>query len=372
MTSPNDNSHNLHNNSPEELGERVRGWALELGFQQIGFSKPELATAEQHLTNWLAAGRHGDMHYMAKHGLKRSRPAELVPGTLNIISVRINYLPDEAIDPKALLEDSPKAYISRYALGRDYHKLVRRRLQQLADKITEHCGEFGYRAFVDSAPVLEKALAEKAGLGWIGKHTNIINKDAGSWFFLGELFTDLPLPSNEAPKSNHCGSCNACIDVCPTQAIIAPYQLDARRCISYLTIEMQDSIPLEFRKAIGNRIYGCDDCQLFCPWNKFAQPTNETDFSPRHGLNDIELCELFKWNKATWLERMAGSAIRRIGYEAWLRNIAIALGNVSAEDKANVNRAIAALRSREADDSELVREHVAWALHQHGEQPHVN
>lgn len=350
------------NPSPDmsELAERIGKWALKLGFQQIGFSRPELPEAEVRLQNWTAAGRHGDMGYMTKHGTKRSRPDELVPGTLTVISVRMDYLPEEPGNPKQLLEQPDKAYISRYALGRDYHKLVRRRLQQLADKITKECGSFGYRAFVDSAPVLEKALAQNAGLGWIGKHTNLIEKNTGSWFFLGELFTDLPLPVNETPQSNHCGSCTTCIDVCPTAAIIGPYQLDARRCISYLTIEMRDSIPEEFRKAIGNRIYGCDDCQLFCPWNKFAQPTKEPDFAPRHGLNDIDLCDLFGWDEALWLERMAGSAIRRVGYEAWLRNIAVALGNAT-----NSEAAITALQKRADDPSEIVKEHVLWALNQH-------
>jgi epoxyqueuosine reductase len=258
-----------------------------------------------------------------------------------------------------LLEQTERAYISRYALGRDYHKLMRRRLQQLADKIESECGPFGYRAFVDSAPVLEKPLARNAGLGWIGKHTNLINRDAGSWFFLGELLTDLPLPIDE-PATEHCGSCSACIDVCPTDAIIGPFQLDARRCISYLTIELKGSIPEEFRPLIGNRVYGCDDCQLFCPWNKFAHPTAENDFTPRHGLASAKLTELFAWNEAEWLEKMAGSAIRRIGYEQWLRNIAVSLGN--APSSAAV---IDALKSREHDESELVREHVQWALMQH-------
>jgi epoxyqueuosine reductase len=342
------------------LAEQIRGWATELGFQATAFVRPELDSAEARLQQWLAAGRHGDMAYMARHGSKRSRPTELVPGTLTIISVRMDYLPEEPHDPQTLLDHPSKAYVSRYALGRDYHKLLRHRLQQLAEKISAEVGEFGYRAFVDSAPVLEKALAENAGIGWIGKHTNLIDKNTGSWFFLGELFTDLPLPVSDAAAANHCGSCSACIDVCPTGAITGPYQLDARRCISYLTIEMRDSIPEEFRKAIGNRIYGCDDCQLFCPWNKFAKPSQQTDFAPRHGLNDIELSELFGWSETEWLARMTGSAIRRIGYTTWLRNIAVALGN-AATTAAVLN----ALQSRRADKSAIVREHVAWALSQH-------
>jgi len=345
--------------NPEQLAELIRSWAAELGFQQTGICAPELPEDEAHLLAWLEQNRHGDMEYMSRHGTLRSRPTELLPGTLRIISVRMDYLPDEDGDPRTLLDDDSKAYISRYALGRDYHKVIRRRLQQLADRIRAHIGEFGYRGFVDSAPVLEKALARNAGLGWIGKHTNLINKQEGSWFFLGELLTDLPLPLDE-PATNHCGSCTACIDVCPTQAIVAPYEVDARRCISYLTIEMRDTIPEEFRSAIGNRIYGCDDCQLFCPWNKFANTSKEPDFSPRHQLDDAELSELFLWNKEDWEERMAGSAIRRIGYEAWLRNIAVALGNAATSDTV-----ITALQSRQHDDSQLVAEHVAWALAQH-------
>jgi len=345
------------------LAEKIRGWAKELGFQEAAFVRPKLETAEAHLQQWLADGRNGDMDYMARHSKKRTRPAELVPGTATIISVRMNYLPSEDQDPTTLLDHPSKAYISRYALGRDYHKVLRRRLQQLADKISTEVGEFGYRAFVDSAPVLEKALAENAGLGWIGKHTNLIDKNTGSWFFLGELFTDLPLPVSTAAAVNHCGSCSTCIDVCPTAAITGPYQLDARRCISYLTIEMRDSIPEEFRKAIGNRIYGCDDCQLFCPWNKFAKPSEQTDFAPRHGLDDVELSELFGWSENEWLEKMAGSAIRRIGYATWLRNIAVALGNAET-----CPAVIGALKSRREDESMIVREHVTWALSQHSSQ----
>jgi epoxyqueuosine reductase len=341
------------------LKAKISRWGSELGFQQLGVSDVDLAEAESRLDAWLDDGHHGTMDYMHKHGRKRSRPAELVPGTVRVISVRMDYLPAQSGDAEALLDHDSIAYVSRYALGRDYHKVLRRRLQQLADKISQHVGEFGYRVFVDSAPVLEKPIAEKAGIGWIGKHTNVINQDAGSWFFLGEIYTDLPLPVDRA-ATGHCGTCTACIDVCPTQAIVAPYRLDARRCISYLTIELRDSIPIWFRKAIGNRIYGCDDCQLFCPWNKFARPTAEEDFAPRHGLDAAQLSELFAWTEAQWLERTAGSAIRRIGYECWLRNIAVALGNA-----APTPAVLEALESRRNSDSELVAEHVAWALAEH-------
>jgi len=342
--------------SPDALVAQIRSWAKQLGFQQLGITATGLADDEARLEQWLAAHYHGDMDYMSRHGSKRSHPEELVPGTVRVISVRMNYLPAEATPPEQLLEQSDRAYVSRYALGRDYHKLMRRRLQQLADKIESAHGPFGYRAFVDSAPVLEKPLARNAGLGWIGKHTNLINKDAGSWFFLGELLTDLPLPV-DAPATEHCGTCTACIDVCPTAAIIGPFQLDARRCISYLTIELKGSIPEELRPLIGNRVYGCDDCQLFCPWNKFAAPTAEDDFTPRHGLAAAKLTELFAWTETEWLEKMAGSAIRRIGYEQWLRNIAVSLGNAPASSET-----ITALQSREHDSSELVREHVQWSL----------
>jgi epoxyqueuosine reductase len=337
----------------------IAHWGRELGFQQIGVSDTDLAAAESRLETWLNAGQHGTMDYMRRHGTRRSRPAELVPGTLRVISARMDYLPAEAVDPRDRLDDGSCAYVSRYALGRDYHKILRRRLQALATRIEERTGSSGYRVFVDSAPVLEKPLAEKAGLGWIGKHTNLINRGAGSWFFLGELYTDLPLPVDGA-ASAHCGSCRACIDVCPTDAIVAPYRLDARRCISYLTIELKGAIPVEFRRAIGNRIYGCDDCQLFCPWNKFAQPTAEDDFAPRHGLDTAELTELFAWSEETWLERTAGSPIRRIGYERWLRNVAIALGNATGTP-----RVIQVLEARRDSSSALIAEHVAWALGEH-------
>jgi len=342
-----------------DLKADILRWGEELGFQQLGISDIDLAKAEGQLQEWLDDGRHGEMHYMHRHGSKRSHPEELVPGTLRVISARMDYLPENQADAQALLDHPSKAYVSRYALGRDYHKVLRGRLKNLAKKIEERIGAFGYRVFVDSAPVLEKALAQKAGIGWVGKHTNIIHDKAGSWFFLGELYTDLPLPI-DTPSESHCGSCKACIDVCPTDAITGPYQLDARRCISYLTIELRDSIPLEFRKAIGNRIYGCDDCQLFCPWNKFAEPSAEGDFAPRHGLDNAELVDLFAWTEERWLEKTEGSPIRRIGYESWLRNIAVALGN--AETTPEV---VAALEAQIDTPLKILAEHVNWALQQH-------
>ena len=343
------------------LKRDVVAWCSELGFQQTGIADIDLQQAEQRLTDWLQSEFHGSMDYMARHGSKRSRPEELIPGTLRVISVRMDYLPEDQAAAKALLDDGHSAYISRYALGRDYHKVLRSRLRALARRIQESIGEFGYRVFVDSAPVLEKALAEKAGIGWIGKHTNVIDRESGSWFFLGELYTDLPLPV-DTPEQSHCGSCTACIDVCPTKAIVSPYTLDARRCISYLTIENKQSIPVEFRKDIGNRIYGCDDCQLFCPWNKFAEPTAEKDFAPRHGLATAQMIDLFLWDEETWLEKTEGSAIRRIGFERWLRNLAVALGNAKTTPAL-----IAALSSRQRGETEspMVVEHVEWALAQH-------
>ncbi|MFK7794873.1 MAG: tRNA epoxyqueuosine(34) reductase QueG [Gammaproteobacteria bacterium] len=344
----------------QSLMDNIRDWAGELGFDHIGISDTNLAEHETYLLNWLQLGMQGDMDYMHKHGTKRSRPNELLPGTMRIISVRMNYLPPDAQDPMQVLEDENAAYISRYALGRDYHKVMRKRLQKLADHIQQQIGSFGYRAFVDSAPVLEKALAHKAGLGWVGKHTNLLSEDAGSWFFLGELFTDLPLPVDQ-PSSSHCGTCEACIEICPTRAIIAPYKLDARKCISYLTIEHKASIPIEYRKAMGNRIYGCDDCQLVCPWNKFAKKSPLADFAKRHGLDAISLVELFLWSEQDFLHFTEGSAIRRIGYQQWLRNVAVALGNAST-----VPEVVDALMTRQDDVSRLVREHVQWALQQHG------
>ena len=344
---------------PQEIAELIRVWGRELGFQQTGISDVDLNQAETRLSDWLARQFHGEMHYMQRHGLRRSRPGELVPGTVRVISARMDYLPQEHAGLDELLDHPSKAYVSRYALGRDYHKVLRGRLKELARRIEDLTGPYGYRVFVDSAPVLEKPLAEKAGLGWIGKHTNLINKDAGSWFFLGELYTDLPLPVDE-PEKSHCGSCRACLDVCPTGAIVGPYELDARRCISYLTIELKGPIPVEFRKAIGNRIYGCDDCQIFCPWNKFARPSDEPDFTPRHGMDTSELTDLFGWSEKTWLARTEGSAIRRIGFKRWLRNIAVALGN--ADTSPDV---ISALTARSDSRDELVDEHVQWALQQH-------
>ncbi len=335
-------------------------WAGELGFQQLGVTDIDLSRAEERLNDWLAKDYHGEMRYMRKHGSRRTRPGDLVPGTLRVIAARMDYLPQPQDKARKTLDHPSKAYISRYALGRDYHKIMRKRLKRLATRIETQVSDFDYRVFVDSAPVLEKPLAEKAGLGWIGKHTNLIHDKAGSWFFLGEIYTNLPLPL-DSPADAHCGSCRACIDVCPTGAIVAPYVLDARRCISYLTIELRGPIPIEFRETMGNRIYGCDDCQLFCPWNKFARASHEDDFSPRHGLEDADLVDLFLWSEADWLERTAGSAIRRIGYESWLRNVAIALGN--AESTPDVIRV---LKMRREDSSALVREHIDWALAKHG------
>lgn len=342
----------------EDLADRIKGWGLELGFQQIGISGIDLRVAERHLDDWLKLGMHGEMHYMAAHGRKRSRPELLQPGTRSIVSARMDYLPATSNASQSILDDPGAAFISRYALGRDYHKVLRNRLQNLADKISAAIGPFGYRAFVDSAPVLEKAIAEQAGLGWIGKHSNLINRRAGSWFFLGEIYTDLPLPADQ-PTGNHCGQCQACLDICPTRAIVAPYRVDARRCVSYLTIELHGSIPTEFRPLIGNRIYGCDDCQLICPWNRFAKLSAESDFKPRHQLDHSTLLALFAWSEDEFLRKTEGSAIRRIGHQRWLRNIAVALGNGIPDDAS-----IAALREKAAHESELVREHCAWALNQ--------
>jgi epoxyqueuosine reductase len=337
----------------------LQRWSRELGFARLGVARIDLATDEAHFLDWLRAGFNGEMRYMSRHGVKRSRPAELLPGTVSCISVRMDYWPENAADAESTLADRQVAYISRYALGRDYHKLMRRRLQQLCERVVSAVGPFGYRVFTDSAPVLEKALARNAGLGWIGKHTNLIDRNAGSYFFLGEIYLDLELPADE-PSSAHCGTCAACMPACPTGAIVAPYRLDARRCISYLTIELAGSIPPEFRRAIGNRIYGCDDCQLVCPWNKFARPTAEKDFAVRHGLDRAQLIELFAWSEADFLQRTRGSAIGRIGHERWLRNIAVALGNAPTSPAL-----LESLRSRARHPSALVREHVQWALAQH-------
>jgi len=345
------------------LAARIKGWGTELGFQAVGISDTALGAAESGLEQWLAEGFHGDMDYMAKHGTKRARPAELVPGTCRVITARMNYQPPAARDGWSVLADGSKAYLSRYALGRDYHKVLRQRLQRLADRIGGEVGAFDYRVFTDSAPVMEVELAQKSGLGWRGKHTLLLTRDHGSWFFLGEIYTDLPLPV-DAPLPSHCGSCAACIDVCPTRAIVAPYRLDARRCISYLTIELHGSIPVELRPLIGNRVYGCDDCQLVCPWNKFAQATAEADFHVRHGLDDATLTELFAWNEQEFHAKLAGSAIHRIGHERWLRNIAVGLGNAPTTPQV-----LAALQARSTHPSALVREHVTWALNRHLEAP---
>jgi len=329
---------------------------MELGFQSVGVSGIMLGEDEARLLDWLARGRHGDMAYMHRHGAKRSRPAHLVPGTLRVVSARMNYWPSAAAPAAAVLDDPRLGYVSRYALGRDYHKVVRKRLQRLAERMGDEVGTFGYRAFVDSAPVMEKALARDAGLGWIGKHTNLISRDAGSWFFIGELYTDLPLPL-DSPRAEHCGTCRACIDACPTGAIVAPYEIDARLCISYLTIELRSSIPVELRPLVGNRIFGCDDCQVVCPWNRFARASIEADFAPRHELDSSNLIKLFRWTEEAFLEFTRGSPIRRIGYHCWLRNIAVALGNGPTSPAA-----IAALAARRDFPSEMVREHVRWAL----------
>jgi epoxyqueuosine reductase len=340
---------------PSELARQIKTWGTELGFQHVGIADIDLGNAEQYLDRWLANHNHGEMTYMTAHGRKRSRPELLVPGTLSIISVRLDYLPPDD-DPETVLEDANLGYISRYALGRDYHKVMRARLKRLAQRIQQHIGSYGFRVFVDSAPVLEKPIAEKAGLGWIGKHSNLLSRNAGSWFFLGEIYTDIPLPTDQ-PSRNHCGSCSRCMDICPTRAITAPYVVDARLCISYLTIELQGHIPVELRSLMGNRIYGCDDCMLVCPWNRFAQPALEADFRPGNELDRPRLLSLFQWTEAQFLKRFEGSPVRRIGHERWLRNIAVALGNAPPSQAI-----VEALKARRSHPSELVREHVAWAL----------
>jgi len=358
----------MHGNDEyrSKLKEDIRRWGADLGFDAIGFSGARVDDAEMNLNAWLAAGCHGEMDYMAAHvtnsasaaGNKRAHPTELVPGTRSIITARINYRPASA-DSRQTLADGEQAFVSRYALGRDYHKLLRARLQKLADRITAEIGSFAYRVFTDSAPVMEVGLAQNSGLGWRGKHTLLLDREAGSYFFLGEIFTDLEL-SPDTPVTDHCGTCTACISACPTTAIVAPYRLDARLCISYLSIELKGSIPEPLRPLMGNRIYGCDDCQLACPWNRFAPLTGESDFAPRHGLDRATLVELFAWNESDFNQRLAGSAIRRIGYERWLRNIAVALGNAPSSTEV-----VSALRSRADHVSALVREHVAWALRRH-------
>lgn len=341
------------------LTASIREWAAELGFQQMGVTDLDLSEDAQRLAAFLAAGYHGEMDYMASHGSMRWRPDELVPGTVRVICVRMDYLPENTQMAQVLAQPE-HAYLSRYALGRDYHKLIRKRLQQLAEKITQAIGPFGHRAFVDSAPVLEKPLARKAGLGWMGKNTLILNRQAGSWFFLGELFVDVPLPIDTPNDRDHCGKCSACLDVCPTQAFVGERILDARRCISYLTIELKGAIPEELRPMMGNRVFGCDDCQLVCPWNRFAKPTQEDDFTPRHNLDNSTLAELFMWTEEQFLTRTQGSPIRRTGYERWLRNIAVGLGNAPSTIPV-----LEALKARLDYPSELVHEHVLWALQQH-------
>jgi epoxyqueuosine reductase len=347
-----------HTVDPASLALRIKAVARELGFQRCGIAGIDLGQDETHLREWLAQGLHGSMGWMSQHGDKRSRPDELIPGTLRVISVGFDYGrdPDEAW---TTLRDPQRAYVARYALGRDYHKLMRQRLQKLAGRIAELVGPFGHRVFVDSAPVLERALARNAGLGWIGKHTCLIDKDGGSWFFLGEIYVDLALPV-DVPATEHCGTCRRCIDICPTQAITAPYRLDARRCIAYLTIEHEGAIDEALRPLIGNRIFGCDDCQLVCPWNKFAKTTDEPDFRARNDLDLATLAELFAWSEHEFLERTEGSAIRRSGHARWLRNIAVALGNAATSPEV-----VAALQSRRESDDPVVREHVEWALRRH-------
>jgi epoxyqueuosine reductase len=340
----------------DEVRRELAARAAALGFAAIGVASIEIPEDERHLLRWLADGFQGEMDYMERHGVMRSRPQQLAPGTVRVVSARMDYWPEGSREPEAVLEDPTLGYVSRYAVGRDYHKILRRALATLAQQLAERIGPFGYRVCVDSAPVLEKALARQAGLGWIGKHTNLIARDAGSYFFLGEILTDLALPLDE-PASAHCGTCQACIPACPTGAIVAPFRLDARRCISYLTIEHKSAIPVELRTAIGNRIFGCDDCQLVCPWNKFARAATHPDFKVRHNLDATELTELFGWTEGQFEERTRGSAIHRLGYVRWSRNIAVALGNAPASAEAR-----RALEARRRDASPLVREHVEWAL----------
>ena len=346
--------------TPVQTAQWIKSRAVELGFDACQITSTDLGEHETYLLNWLNKGFHGSMEYMQRHGVTRSRPGELVPGTIRIVSVRLTYFPNGAADADDVLNSPTLGYVSRYALGRDYHKLMRQRLQRLAKDLEQRVGPFGYRAFTDSAPVLEKAIAEKAGLGWIGKHSNLLNEKSGSWFFLGELFTDLELPIDPPQTTMHCGSCTACIDACPTQAIVGDKQIDARRCISYLTIENDGPIPLGFRSAMGNRIYGCDDCQLVCPFNKFGSPTQENDFEPRHELDSTTLVDLFQWSEDEFNTRLQGSAIRRIGYRNWLRNIAVALGNAPTCDVV-----VSCLQRFEPGTDELLDEHVSWALEKH-------
>jgi epoxyqueuosine reductase len=339
-----------------DLPARIRLWARELGFADVGIARLELDADVDHLKNWLAEGLHGEMRYMARVPEQRAQPAALHPAAISVISLRMDCQPPAA-DAQAALADGNRAYIARYALGRDYHKLLRSRLKRLAARIADEIAPHGYRVLADSAPALEKALARNAGLGWIGKNTLLLHRRAGSFFLLGEIYTDLPLSPDTAHPRNHCGSCTACLDICPTQAFVAPYRLDARRCISYLTIEYHGSIPEDLRPLIGNRIFGCDDCQLVCPWNRYAHLSGEADFAPRHGLDSARLVDLFGWSEAEYLARTEGMALRRTGYRNWLRNIAVALGNAPADAR------IKAALAKRADDSDpIVREHVRWAL----------
>ncbi len=347
---------NHHSSSPIELAQKIKLWAKEAKFQDVRITDCDLSNSSEHYQNWIKQKFNGSMSYMERNIDKRFQPNLLVENTISIISLRMDYLPREANDPIDLINKPNQAYISRYALGRDYHKVIRKRLQKLATRIQQDIGDFGYRAFTDSAPVLEKPIAAKAGIGWVGKHSNILNKHDGSWFFLGEIYIDIDLPKDDAIEA-HCGTCTSCIDVCPTQAIVEPYVVDARKCISYLTIENKESIPIEYRKAIGNRIYGCDDCQLFCPWNKFSKHTEEVDFNIRHSLDNISLVDCFNWSEDEFLQKMEGSPIRRIGYQSWIRNCAVALGNAPYSETIQC-----ALKSKDINNNELLQEHINWAL----------
>ncbi|MCD9097807.1 tRNA epoxyqueuosine(34) reductase QueG [Luteimonas fraxinea] len=346
--------------SPDALAARIKAIAGEMGFQRCGIAGIDLREDEAHLRDWLAQGLYGTMDWMARHGDMRARPDELLPGTVRVLSVGLDYGRNDDDSAWDTLADGSRAYVARYALGRDYHKLMRNRLQKLSHRIAEEIGPFGHRVFVDSAPVLERALARNAGLGWIGKHTCLIDKNGGSWFFLGEIYVDVPLPI-DPPATAHCGSCVRCIDVCPTRAIIAPHRLDARRCIAYLTIEHEGAIDVSLRPLIGNRIFGCDDCQLVCPWNKFAKRTDEPDFRARNNLDTASLAELFAWDEDEFLQRTEGSPIRRSGHRRWLRNLAVALGNAPTTPET-----ITALRTRRNSGDLLIEEHVDWALARHG------
>lgn len=365
------NTHTLPADFLEDLASRIKLWGREIGFQQVGITDTHLPEDEARFQQWLEKGYQGEMQWLSEHGHKRTRPAELLPGTRRVICFRLDYLPADTQQIQ-VLKNPQQAYVSRYALGRDYHKLIRKRLSQLALKIEQAVKEFSQpgdeptdtviqqRAFVDSAPVLERPLAAKAGLGWIGKHTLLLNSSAGSWFFLGEIYTSLELPVDESLQKNQCGDCQACLKVCPTDAFPRPYELDARRCISYLTIENKGAIPEEFREVMGNRVFGCDDCQAICPWNKFASYSQEDDFKPRHNLDQAQLVDLFRWSEQEFLNNTAGSAIRRTGFEGWQRNLAVGLGNAPTSSEV-----IAALNEKIDHSSPLIREHVAWALKQH-------